>query len=808
MMPAPTRPREAIVTAQPETLTEMAARYVRGTATAATLDMSIIPALPPSHQAAQAASDGARASTDMTVGQPLSSASGLPPSTRLLTNPVHPPLASTPWDILESPVVPGQSLSLQPVMLTGHPGDAESSSFFTALSQSLTHYTCTENAAGRYSNDIGPSYHMDNCRESVIDWMRHNSLVRHPLLNDTPFNYRRRLYYDTAHGVFCNSVLHKPRDWAEYVDLLTDARTEADEIVFLCAAICFHCEIIVCIQDDAPRCFRPTHASRRIFLAFNATYRHFNWLHLTEQSCANGESCDDVEPLSCRFTHVPLDAPATRERSNHLADLPAIASVRRQQIAAAHCGHTGHPGIHATVAILASQGLAWRGLMAQVTQYIGRCSTCILARIKFNPAKPAISTLRLSSRPLRRWHCDQTGTLTPCRYTGFNRIIAFICEATGYIVLFGSRFGSALEMAISLVHLVGTYGLFDSFHSDNGSENENFILQQFSRITGVRHTNSIPFNPESNGLVERGIQTVKRFLRGMITDGVTDHNSWGFMIPMVQKAINSSPFGPLQIPPSSVIFASLYCPEHFVIPSFAEQRERCDVDCDIADGNHYHPSSNFIHRAAYFQQMVNNRRQELMDAALLNASLSPAQQPALIAIGSQVLIPWPSDTRPTSMHPLHRGPYIVLRSAGNVLSLHHAASPLPDDQPATLRWSSTARVCLLDSPLVRSADDPSASNAATGIPFQRSISCVLDHSLSPTFASTPERRFDAAEQVYRCRLHAVPSITDPLHWIRTFPYWDIRHTLAFDSYVICHPALIGHLPISNMPATWDPVAAQ
>jgi hypothetical protein len=400
--------------------------------------------------------------------------------------------------------------------------------------------------------------------------------------------------------------------------------------------------------------------------------------------------------------------------------------------------------------------------------------------------------------------------MTPCQFTGFQRIITFICEATGYVVLFGSRHGSALEIAIALVHLVGTYGLFDSFHSDNGSENDNFTIKQFCTITGIKHTSSVPCNPETNGLVERGIQTVKRFLRTMLTDGLAEHNAWGFLIPIVQKAVNSSPFGPLQVPPSSVIFASLYCPHDFVIPSFHEHRARYDIDCDIADGNHYHPSANFIHRAAYFQQVVNTRRQEIMDKAIADTTASPALPPSVIAAGSQVLIPWPSDRRPTSMHPYRRGPYVVLRSDGNVLSLQHTLVPLPDGQASSLRWSTSAQVFVIHDTLARHGDDPSAIHAAAGLPIQRPIDCVLDFSLLPSLLHLPNRsvqRLHVSNQEYRCRiLGALSTAADARPMVRTFQYDEIKHTFAFDTFLLCHPFLVGHTPVASMPVTWNPCA--
>jgi hypothetical protein len=768
-----------------------------------------VPPTPPASRVATTPTVG-----DPTVPQHAVLGLALSPMQHLVFSPPAVAAVSTPWNLLHHTDISLARVQDDSVQLLCHPEPATPSSLFHAIARALDHSDAAARAAGHDFDDPCPSHHIDDCRESVVGWLQRNRLATSSMLPTCPFDYRRSLYEDSSFGLYHVERCYQPLDWQEYLCLLLDPLTEPDELTLLAAAHCFRCEFVVCQNtDDDPICahvFRPPLTFRRIFLTFDAASRHFNWAHPSALPCDNPHICRDDMPFNCRFSDVELEVPQVVPIHQRLSDAPDVSRVRRQHIAAAHCGHTGHPGVRATIALLVARGQMWRGMAAQVTQYISRCSTCVLARSALNPAQPAVATLRLSSRPLRRWHCDQTGTMTPCQFTGFQRIIAFICEATGYVVLFGSRHGTALEIAIALVHLVGTYGLFDSFHSDNGSENDNFTIQQFCAITGVKHTTSVPCNPETNGLVERGIQTTKRFLRVMLADGLADHNAWGFLIPMVQKAVNSSPFGPLQVPPSSVVFASLYCPHNFIIPSFHEHRSRYDVDCDIADGNHYHPSANFIHRASYFQQVVNSRRQEIMDRAIAATTTSPAVPPSLIAVGSQVLIPWPSDRRPTSMHPYRRGPYIVLRSDGNVLSLQHASFPLPDGQVSSLRWSTSAQVFVIHNALARHGDDPSAIHAAAGLPLLRPIDCVLDFSLLPSLLHLPNnsvQRLHVTNQEYRCRLlGALSSAANARPLLRTFTYDEIKHTLAFDTFLLCHPFLTGHSPVASMPATWNPCA--
>ncbi len=508
--------------------------------------------------------------------------------------------------------------------------------------------------------------------------------------------------------------------------------------------------------------------------------------------------------------HISYSAPAlvapsapTGQRLRLRSD---ISSARAKQIAEAHCGYTGHPGINATIAILKNHGHKWRGMTAQVAQFIAKCPTCCLARITLNPAQAAVSTIRFHGPPLKRWHSDSTGKLEECRHTGFNRISIFVCESTGYTVLEGSRFGSALEIVIGLVKLVGTFGLFESFHSDGGSENDAYILHQFMRLTGIRHTNAVAYNPQTNGIAEAAIKTVKRFMRTMIADGLMRHNAWGLMLPIIQQAINSMPSGPLRVAPNSVIFASLYVPDSFVIPTTYHRQ-----GLDIADANEHPPAANFVTRAASFQQHVTNLRHEILMTAMDRAERLPDYDPETIAVGQQVLIPWNQDRRPSSLHPHRRGPYIVTRNEGNVLHLSHAISPLPDSQEPFVRWSRTAQIYTLDAAFDRDPDDPSAVNSPTPTPIQRAIECVLSFSLIASYRQrrvNDDTRLDVRNQLYSCRLFQDASTADHdrSNYVMDFFYEDIRHTLAFESFIANHPMLTGHTPIASMPMNWDPRA--
>jgi hypothetical protein len=726
---------------------------------------------------------------------------------------VEPTLPTPPWPTLLNQEPRDSDETLDGIAYVRHSAPASTNSLFVAIAYAMEHEARLARLRVERGILVVPSFLPDNCRESVLSWMRSNVSIRHPLLLGlSPYMFRARLYDNTNFVLYSRHGQVQPRTWQEYMHLMLSLSTEPDELMLLCAALCFKTQIIVTVQHLGSKVFSPTNAQRRIHLLFSPQWRHVSWAHHPDAACVDSDNCSSSSRM---HLHQALETPPlepvseivpARARLGHLSDWQ---NTHRQFIIEAHNGFTGHPGISATVRILQQAGHRWRGMTAQVAQFISQCPTCNLARIQLNPARTAHSSLRLMAAPLRRWHCDNTGILETCVHTGFTRIQAAICETTGFVVLSGSRYGACLELVLSLVQIVGTFGLFESFHSDNGPENDAYVMHEFERLTGIKHTLAVPMNPQTNGIVESTIKNVKRFLRCMISDGLCRFNSWGLMLPILQQAINSTACGPLNVSPNSIVFASLFTPTSFVIPTtyFDAPEEEA---INLADGNFYPPSANFVTRATYFQQAVTNQRHDLLLQALHAAMASPSLEPEDIIAGSQVLIPWPGERAPSSLHPNRRGPYIVSAVSGNVLSLVHAVHPLPDSQPFALRWSLQAQLYSLDPILETDPLDPSAVNAPAGLPLQRTIDCVLEHTLMPSFdrSNDPDLlRFHVENQVFTCRLFGVRQDFDSLyHLRRDYYYEEIRHTLAFDSYIANHPFLTGHIPIASMPPTWDPRA--
>jgi hypothetical protein len=673
-----------------------------------------------------------------------------------------------------------------PLCLRTHSLHRDSQSFFISVGKALAHI------------DHNDAPLIANIRETVVQFMSDHSNDHFPLLDDHSFKHCVRRDYVTNRPLcvidFTGGHQASPKSFREWLHAMLQSDTFPDATFIKATALCFDIQII--LINDATECCSvgPSTAYRRIFIRISDVL-YYSWCHSDLEICSDDSVCSVTPTFSINFPFVslavkhlgcsppPLHLEAKRERLHHA------------WLSAAHCGHTGHPGMDATIRLLKDHHHEWRGITKDTAAFIRNCPTCVLNAIRHNPALTSPSTLRSTDKPLAKWHIDQA-YLPECLHSGFKFMIVFVCEITGYVFLSGSRYRTSLEVAIALLQVCGLFGTPDTIHTDGGSEFDSDVLQQFAAVAGFKHTIGIARAPNTNGIAERNIGTVKRFLRSLVGD-IGRHNCWGLLLPIVQKAVNDLPRQSLGCSPNQFVFASLTAPSLNVIPVVYHRHPLSD----ITSANAYRVAANFAERALCFQQAVTNRFTEHLDT-LMQQSLAQAPAPCDdLLCGMQVLIPWPGEEPPTALHPRYRGPYRITQKRRNVLLLEHVHWPLPVDQQQTISWSTHAFVYVCDLPFVRDPADPSAAQSSLSSPTL-AIDCIIQHRLLTTLAArTHPDHVDSQEYLVRFHGASAALQLDQGAWRS---YSDLHHSMAFDSYAVAHPFLVGHTPILTMPTTWDP----
>ena len=689
-----------------------------------------------------------------------------------------------------------------------HRFDRDANTFFSALSSAIHHDSWTRLAADAPPIDSNLDFSPENIRQTIVQFAIDHCMDRFDLLDGISIKDAVRSTYVTSPSP---ALLHtadsqfSPISWREWHQAMIRPDTFADPIITKVAALAFKLQIVFIDENGSYHIMNADNSSTRLFMRIEE-FTYFHWAHLDSQRCL----------LSTCASTLSITVPAEKLDFNISTGLqrpPSLASSvtlphHEQWLHAAHCGYTGHPGIEATVQLLRNAGHDWIGITKDARAFIRKCPTCTLARIRHNPALTCASMLRITDKPLSRWHGDHCD-LPRCTHTGYKAILVFVDEVTGLTWLTGSRHKAALEVTVSLISLSSMFNAPEQFHTDGGPEFDNSVVQQFTAVTGIKHTFSIARVPNSNGIAERNVATSSHFVRSLCLD-FGRINCWGLLLGLIIHAINSLPRHALGgASPNDFVFASFRSAYASVIPTVYSPYDGSIFD----DINAPHIATNFAERALCAQQIITNKICEYYDSLFHKSAANPPLPAEQLRTGQQVLIDWTGETnsQPASkLHPLYRGPYVILSVHNNTLQLLHAQTPPPPNQPARLAWSTHARVFICEHDLDRSALDPAASQSALSS-SSFGIECILTHALISQLPSSITSRpdyssWDVRHQLYQVRYY----FSSAPGFVRTAwrSYEDIAHTIAMDNYVDGQPNLHSHQPIASMPSTWSPLIPQ
>ena len=178
--------------------------------------------------------------------------------------------------------------------------------------------------------------------------------------------------------------------------------------------------------------------------------------------------------------------------------------------------HAGHQGI-AKCRHRATQSVWWPGLSAELQNFITSCPTC--ARHRKNPAEPLLST----PIPTLPWQKVAADFLQLNNKT-YLLVVDYFSK---YIEATQLHTTTSTQTIRFLRDIFARHGIPEEFVSDNGPQFASDEFASFAREIQMRHVTSSPLYPQSNGMAERAVQTLKRLLRStpQLSDALLSYRS-------------------------------------------------------------------------------------------------------------------------------------------------------------------------------------------------------------------------------------------------------------------------------------------
>ncbi|SAL94975.1 hypothetical protein, partial, partial [Absidia glauca] len=247
---------------------------------------------------------------------------------------------------------------------------------------------------------------------------------------------------------------------------------------------------------------------------------HYNWIDEQAKDDKIMQIKNSIETQPSFFIKSDLlyyAQPAVRNKSKNLL-LLVVPSPLVQDILKLYHGSTfsGHAGIKKTLARIRQAKLWWSSVDADVRSYIVNCQHC--QQLKGTPTAKYSMENTAASLPFNKVAMDYWGPL-PETAAGYRYVLVVIDTCTRYVELYPTKSTTAMELATTFYHgFILRHGIPHEILSDNGSPFNSLFLKQLATFIDMQLKYSPPYHPQSNGLVERFMSTLRKLVITFLDD--------------------------------------------------------------------------------------------------------------------------------------------------------------------------------------------------------------------------------------------------------------------------------------------------
>lgn len=175
----------------------------------------------------------------------------------------------------------------------------------------------------------------------------------------------------------------------------------------------------------------------------------------------------------------------------------------------------------------------WDKMTKDIMEYVKRCHHCQVHGNKH--LNEELYPVPVSTKPFDRIALDVKHV--QASRSGFRYIIAGIDYLTKYVEARPMRFQTAAEIAMFLYEeIICRHGCPTIIVTDNGKPFLSDLIRQVCRSYGIIHKTTTPYNPQSNGLIERFNRTLTSILQRRSDEEKKD---WDVYLPAALFAYRS-----------------------------------------------------------------------------------------------------------------------------------------------------------------------------------------------------------------------------------------------------------------------------
>ena len=238
---------------------------------------------------------------------------------------------------------------------------------------------------------------------------------------------------------------------------------------------------------------------------------------------------------------------------------------------------SGHLGRHKTWTKLRER-FYHPFLKKETEKFVSECDMCQ----KVKPSKVMIAPIEPITRaqgPGQLVTMDIAGPL-PETVTGNKYILSIICHFSKFVVCFAMRDQLVKTVAACLVEYICRYGVPKEILTDQGTNFQSNFMAELYDLLDIVKLRTSPFRPQTNGVVERFNQTLKKMLAIYVNK---DQNDWDQHLSKLAFAYNTAEHKTTKFTPFELIF--LRKPK-LPIDLFINEHELVEVELELTPGEY------------------------------------------------------------------------------------------------------------------------------------------------------------------------------------------------------------------------------
>ena len=195
-----------------------------------------------------------------------------------------------------------------------------------------------------------------------------------------------------------------------------------------------------------------------------------------------------------------------------------------------HYHNLAHTGIKATQKCI-QQRYVFYNMHKQIRDLVKSCIACQRSKTTRHVKSP-IHPIPMPSSRFDSIHADICGPFPPSQ--GNCYLLVCVDRFTRWVEAYPMSDQSTESVITAFGKHLQTFGTCSSLHTDSGCQFTSSTFKEYCKFLGVQHHLSNIRYPQSNGLCERYIKTIKTALTAKL-----DRNHWTRYVPLIILSINN-----------------------------------------------------------------------------------------------------------------------------------------------------------------------------------------------------------------------------------------------------------------------------